>query len=196
MRINREISCTEVNGPGKRYALWVQGCSRKCTGCFNRETHERGGGKEKTIDEIVKMIPEDAEGITVSGGEPFEQAEELARLLKRVSMRNLHCMVYTGFRYEELAGMKDKDVEESLLYTDILIDGGYEREEAPKHAWAGSGNQRILMLEEGKIIKELEEAEAVPRNGELIIDKEGNITITGFIDSRIMAGKENREEEK
>ncbi len=187
MRIHRYLLSSAVNGPGKRFVLWVQGCSRNCAGCFNPETHDRDKGSVMTADEILNLVPlRETEGITVSGGEPFEQPEELAVLLKLAALRNLHRLVYTGFRYEELKAMKDRNIDECLALTDMLVDGEYAGTIPQNHSWAGSGNQRVLVLDEGKIVKEIEALEAVSRNGELIIDRDGNITATGFVDSRII----------
>jgi anaerobic ribonucleoside-triphosphate reductase activating protein len=186
MKIHRYLSCTTVNGPGKRFALWVQGCSRNCAGCFNPLTHDKNGGTEMSADDIIKLISSDIEGITISGGEPFEQPDELAKLLKLASMKKLHRLVYTGFCYEELLSLKTRGVDDCLLLTNMLIDGSYDASIAQTHPLSGSGNQRALVLDNGKIIKQIESPESISSHGEIIIDKNGNITATGFIDSRMI----------
>jgi anaerobic ribonucleoside-triphosphate reductase activating protein len=186
MKIHRYLSSTTVNGPGKRFAIWVQGCSRNCAGCFNSETQDKTGGEEMSVDEIMNLVPHGVDGITISGGEPFLQAKELAELLELVSKQNLHRLVYTGFTYEELIAMKNDSVDKCLLFTDMLIDGEYKEAFPQRHPLAGSGNQRVLILEQGKIVLEKEAEYGVSRNGEFIIDSDGNIAITGFMDSRVM----------
>jgi anaerobic ribonucleoside-triphosphate reductase activating protein len=140
-------------------------------------------GIEVSVDEIIKLIPQKISGITISGGEPFDQAEELEELLRHASKRKLHRLVYTGYRYEELAASKIASVNQSLALTDMLVDGAYDYRIQPTHSLSGSGNQRMLQLKEGNIIKEIEATESVFHNGELIIDRNGNITATGFFDS-------------
>jgi anaerobic ribonucleoside-triphosphate reductase activating protein len=184
MRIHRYLECTTVNGNGKRFALWVQGCDRNCEGCFNPHTHNKTGGWEASVDEIMKIVPLAVDGITISGGEPFLQAKELAELLERASKQNLHRLVYTGFTYEDLIAMKDEHVDKCLRFTDMLIDGEYKKDIPQRHVLAGSGNQKVLILEHGNVICEKEAEYDVARNGELVIDKDGNITATGFMDSR------------
>lgn len=184
MRIHHYLSCTEVNGPGKRFALWTQGCSRNCKGCFNPQTHDKGKGIELPVNEIMKMILPYVDGITVSGGEPFEQEYELAELLELASLRKIHRLVYTGYRYEDLKRMKSASVEKCLLFTNMLIDGRYDHHRKQKHPLAGSGNQRVLILESGKIFQKMD----IPREekfriSELTIDRSGNISATGFMNS-------------
>jgi anaerobic ribonucleoside-triphosphate reductase activating protein len=187
MRIHRYLSLTTVNGPGKRFTLWMQGCLRNCEGCFNPQTHNPDGGTEIPAEKIVTLIPKDIDGITISGGEPFDQAAELSKFLELVSIKKLHCLIYTGYRYEELKAMKSQQINRCLELTDILIDGEYKQRIPQKHFWAGSGNQRILILEHGAIVQELRAEEEIFYNEELIVDNDGNIIATGFVDSRLFA---------
>jgi anaerobic ribonucleoside-triphosphate reductase activating protein len=163
----------------------VQGCSRKCRGCFNPDTHDPSGGEELSVRQIIERIPfGEVSGVTVSGGEPFEQAEALANFLSEVGKRGLHRLVYTGFRYEELCGQKDENVKRSLALTDMLIDGAYEKDKPSQLPWTGSGNQRVLELREGEILKQRECGEEEQIDGEVMIDEAGGVTVTGIIDSR------------
>jgi len=176
---------SRVNGPGMRFVVWVQGCERRCSGCFNPDTHAEDGGYELSIHEIVKQIPlNEISGITISGGEPFEQAGELAILLEKTYKKKINRLVYTGFTYEELVAQKNKTIEKCLELIDILIDGAYNKEILPNLPWTGSGNQRILRLNRGKIAKicRKEDVESCKVScGEVIIDQKGGITVTGII---------------
>jgi anaerobic ribonucleoside-triphosphate reductase activating protein len=130
----------------------------------------------------MRRIPHDeVTGITISGGEPFEQVEELAYLLETIKETGLHRLVYTGFTYEELAGVGDTAVRKSLLLTDMLIDGAYQQGNAPTAPWTGSGNQRIILLNKGAI----EIYRGLERMGdiEITIDKTGAVEVTGILDS-------------
>jgi len=161
---------------------------RQCAGCFNPGSHDRRGGYELSVPEIIAQIPfEEASGITVSGGEPFEQPGELAALLEEAGKRGLNRLVYTGFTYEELIGHENRLVARCLPLIDMLIDGPYKKEEPPDMPWAGSGNQRILELCHGEIGKKYEKKDVKAAGGivgELIIDQSGRITATGLIDSK------------
>jgi anaerobic ribonucleoside-triphosphate reductase activating protein len=160
-------------------------------GCFNPATHDRNAGYEVSVLEIINQIPvAEVSGITISGGEPFEQPEELAALLEEAGRRGLNRLVYTGFTYEELIGHENRQIVKCLPLIDILIEGPYEKEMPPNMQWAGSGNQRILHLHSGNIDKKHEgregETTAGYAEGELIIDPIGSIIVTGIIDSKII----------
>jgi anaerobic ribonucleoside-triphosphate reductase activating protein len=191
MRIHHYLFSTTVNGPGKRFVLWVQGCSRKCAGCFNPETHNIEGGTEISVNDIMNLIPHDIHGITISGGEPFEQIDELLKLLKLTAQKELHTIIYTGFLYEELKSMNSESIDHCLKLTNMLIDGNFDQHIPQNHPLSGSGNQRIYILEDGNVIKELQVPEKENFcSGELTINNEGNIIATGFWDSSILEKEE------
>jgi anaerobic ribonucleoside-triphosphate reductase activating protein len=137
--------------------------------------------------EIIKQIPkEEVCGITVSGGEPFEQAEELAIFLEQAGQNQLNRLVYTGFTCEELAAKNDITINKCLSFIDILIDGHYTKDVPSVLPWTGSGNQRILQLKHGKIINVYEKSDfdGINENeGEIIIGFNGSIIATGIFNS-------------
>jgi anaerobic ribonucleoside-triphosphate reductase activating protein len=191
MLIHAILPCSRVNGPGERFAVWTHGCSRGCAGCFNQETHgkfpvrrkefSRAFFREFSVEEIIAEIPlGKVSGITVSGGEPFEQPEELLRLLTAARKLNLHTLVYSGFTYKELR----KTAREILNEIDILIDGPYIRNIPPASPWAGSGNQNILCLQSGEIVAEESAFPQKYPEAEIFIDAKGNITETGLFSVR------------
>lgn len=180
MRINSILEVSEANGPGKRGVVWVQGCDRHCAGCFNQETQNPNKGKDVSIEEIFSHFNTDIlEGITVSGGEPFDQPFDLEKLLKKAKLEGLNTLVYTGYYYEELAG---GNLAHILKLCDYIIDGPYIKDNPSKCRWAGSGNQRFLELENGKIKKDLTVDKEYCQTAEIIIDESGNVIITGFIE--------------
>ena len=78
----RGYGLSKVNGPGNRFVLWTQGCSKGCLECFNPETWSNNIFKElspKQIFELVKNF--EVDGVTISGGDPLEQEVELLELL-------------------------------------------------------------------------------------------------------------------
>jgi anaerobic ribonucleoside-triphosphate reductase activating protein len=179
--------------------VWVQGCYRRCPGCFNPGTHDPFGGYETAVPEIIKQIPlDEVGGITVSGGEPFEQAEELLVLLEETGKIGLHRLVYTGYTYEALQLRENCATGKCLAEIDILIDGAYEENLPSYMPWTGSGNQRVVQLDGGKIRKIYKKSEiesSVDADGEIIIDQGGSILTTGIIDSRVFTGRKSDEPE-
>ena len=139
------VQTTEVLGPGKRFAIWVQGCNKRCNGCIAPDAWDVDGGYEKDVAELADEIintPE-IEGITISGGEPFLQQEALCDLIKLVKeQKNLGIITYTGLLYDEIA--------ETTLASlcDIIIDGEYVEELNDNKSLRGSSNQRVIATSE------------------------------------------------
>lgn len=135
-----------VLGPGTRYVLWVQGCKQKCPGCVAENAQDMKAGIPIKIDALAyEILLSKSEGITISGGEPFLQAEELTELLRKINKkREMGVIVYTGYKYEDL--IKKHDATEFLSKIDILIDGPYIKELDDGKSLRGSSNQRILFL--------------------------------------------------
>jgi anaerobic ribonucleoside-triphosphate reductase activating protein len=155
VRVATIVDDTEAEGPGRRLALWVQGCTIRCAGCCNPEMFVADGGSEMALDEIVSRLTAAAgiEGISILGGEPFEQAAGVAELARVVRHRGLTVMVYTGYTIGELRerARETPAVTELLAEIDLLVDGRYDRDrpEPPPPAgrrWIGSTNQVMHFL--------------------------------------------------
>lgn len=134
-----------VDGPGIRMVVFTQGCNHNCEGCHNPESHSFYGGKLIDIEEILNMIKENPllDGITLSGGEPFEQALECSILAKKVKKLGLNVITYTGYTFEEILG--NENFKELLLQTDTLIDGKFDiKQKSLMLKFRGSKNQRII----------------------------------------------------
>ena len=148
MVIGRVLSPIHSLGPGNRVGLWTQGCSKHCPGCISPEL-QAPGGKDIREADLAGLLCQlarvnDCTGLTVSGGDPFEQAEALLRLLRLVRPRFQDILVYTGFTLGELTGGAER---ECLQYIDVLIDGPYIRElNHPDCVLRGSANQTIHFL--------------------------------------------------
>ncbi|XGV98259.1 MAG: 4Fe-4S single cluster domain-containing protein [Leptolyngbya sp. BL-A-14] len=122
------VDGSEVNGPGCRAVLWVQGCLRECPGCFNPDSWSFEMNQLVSIDALVQKILDHSEneGVTFSGGEPFWQAPALASLARKVKAAGLNVMSFTGFTLEQLqAEYAPAGAQELLEQLDILIDGPY-----------------------------------------------------------------------
>ncbi|MEN8446837.1 MAG: 4Fe-4S single cluster domain-containing protein [Cyanobacteria bacterium J06555_13] len=122
------IHRSEVNGPGRRAVVWLQGCLRECPNCFNPASWSFEENQILSVDELVKWVlnePEN-EGITFSGGEPFWQATALAAVACQLKAHGLNVMSFSGFTLEELQKESAPAGSQALLdQLDILIDGPY-----------------------------------------------------------------------
>lgn len=146
MRVAQIVEATEAEGPGVRFALWLQGCPLRCAGCCNPQMLPMAGGVEMSVDAVVDRIGA-VEGITLLGGEPFAQASEAAQLCAAVRERGLSVMIFTGFTREELRARQDDATERLLSACDLLVDGPYDRHQPDEHRrWIGSTNQRMHFL--------------------------------------------------
>lgn len=182
MRIYKIIKNTTVEGPGHRFCIWVQGCSRHCKGCFAKETWDFNSGVEYSVDELFKIIKteKDIEGVTFLGGEPFEQSQELSKLAVKIKKSGLSIVCFTGYKIEELQSKKDKNIKNLLAEIDLLIDGEFEKDNYDiSRPWVGSSNQRYIFLTNRYTQKEIMKYK---NKIELHINPDGQIEINGMGD--------------
>ena len=135
-------------GPPGRWLLWFHGCCRSCPGCIAADWNNADAEYELSFQTLTRLLDArpDAEGITISGGEPFGQSAFLADLTEHLHRHGLGIIVYTGFTLSELRAMKEPAVERVLAVTDTLIDGPYRAELDDGKAFRGSANQVIHHL--------------------------------------------------
>jgi anaerobic ribonucleoside-triphosphate reductase activating protein len=147
IRVGAMLSESYANGPGCRSVLWVQGCSRHCPGCWNPALLSHLYGIEMTVQEVFNKltISNNIEGVTLLGGEPFEQVAALVELSKKIKDNNLTLMAYSGWTIEELKE-KGGSFRQLLELCDILIDGQYIRALAAPLPWRGSTNQDVHFI--------------------------------------------------
>ena len=144
LNIGMRVERTEAEGPGWRYALWVQGCPMRCPGCCNPHLLEFRDAEWCTVDEEIDRIRhvDEIEGVTFLGGEPFSQAGALALLASKVRDRGLSVMVFSGYTLKELRKAEREDYAALLAQTDLLVDGQYNRRlHVTNRRWIGSSNQ-------------------------------------------------------
>lgn len=151
IRIAGMIADSIVDGPGIRLALFVQGCPHHCRGCHNPATHDPAGGTALSPAEIMERIKAAGgiDGVTFTGGEPFEQARPLALLAQEIMLLGLNLVLYSGYTFEELLQRSkgDPDILRLLEHGLLLIDGPYkEKRRDPALPYRGSANQRVLDL--------------------------------------------------
>lgn len=138
-----------VDGPGRRSVVQVAGCSIRCAGCYVPETHERTNGKLTSISDIVEEIDEisgEHDGVSILGGEPFDQPESLQILVEKLKAKDHHLVIYSGYTLEVLLARGQESVNRILSNTDLLIDGSFRRELASNAGeYRGSSNQRLIL---------------------------------------------------
>lgn len=142
------VEDTDAEGPGRRFAVWVKGCTIRCPGCCNPEMFERAGATPHEPEALARRAGRcGVEGVTVLGGEPFEQALAVARFAEEARARGLSVMVFSGYTLEALRARRDAGVDALLAATDLLVDGPYDaRAPEPRRRWIGSTNQRLHFL--------------------------------------------------
>ncbi|WP_020473748.1 4Fe-4S single cluster domain-containing protein [Zavarzinella formosa] len=154
LRIAQIVPATEAEGPGRRFALWFQGCPLRCPGCCNPEFLTFNGGELVEVSAVIEQIlrakrEENIEGISLLGGEPLAHAAGAAILAKTAWEHGLSVMVYSGYVLEAARELPDPAVAELLAHTDILVDGPYVREQPDTtRRWIGSTNQRVHLFTE------------------------------------------------
>ena len=134
-------------GPGRRVAMWVRGCGKRCAGCIAPELWLPGEPTPvaRVADELLPLVAQ-ADGLTISGGEPFDQAEALCALLEALrGVYDIETLIYTGYHYDELTA-REGAVARLLNIIDILIDGPFERDHPNTLQWRGSDNQCVRLL--------------------------------------------------
>ncbi len=183
MNISHLEEYSFIYGPGCRYIIWVQGCSIKCKGCWNKEMWSFKQKNDITIDQLLDKIlkeKEFVEGITILGGEPFDQYSELLQLLILLQKEDLSVIVYTGYEKEELIAQQ---YTAAFKHIDILISGRYDENFRTLQAGLiGSSNQKINFLSNKYNLSNLTATNEV----EISINPSGKINIYGYPDETII----------
>lgn len=187
LNVAARVPLTHAEGPGARYALWVQGCPLRCPGCCNPHMLEDVEAAlmptRHIIDEI--LATPDIEGVTFIGGEPFWQAGALARVARAVREAGLSVMVFTGMTLRAIEHKQREDWGALLAQIDLLVDGPYiKAQHVDDRRWVGSSNQVTHFLTPR--YAHLKQAWDVgPNTIELRLSK-GEVTINGFPEESIV----------
>ncbi len=138
----------KVLGPGDRIGLWLAGCKRACPGCANPELWPFRESTRISVEKLWMLLEKacpNPDGYTITGGEPFLQADELLKLVELMRSKTNDIIIYSGFTREEL---RESDNTRAILEKiAVLIDGPYI-EARPRAFLRGSDNQRIHILDE------------------------------------------------
>ena len=185
INIANYLENTEVEGPGKRFAIWVQGCLRRCPGCCNPQF----------LDFVPKTIMESSqvcslvgnakrdngiEGVTFLGGEPMLQAKGLSEVADYCHKIGLSVMVFTGYTLSELQNEQLPFVDELLKHSDLLVDGAFDQNNREgKRNWVGSTNQCFHFLTDFYKVG-IEYDERFSHGFELRFRADGTIQTNGF----------------
>lgn len=188
LRVGARVPVTRAEGPGARYALWVQGCSIRCPGCCNPHLFEARRGDLLPVTSLlaeVAAVGLEVEGVTLLGGEPFEQAAGLVPFALGVRGLGLSVLIFTGYTLDELRQRHDPDTYALLATTDLLVDGRYEASRPERERlWAGSTNQRFRYLTDRYTPAiERPRPEEPLRTIEVRIGPEGRLSANGWPDA-------------
>ena len=148
-----------ANGPGIRTTIFVTGCTHKCPNCFNEEYQDFNFGNpwtRKETDEVIEDLKlDEVKGLTVLGGEPFQNEVDLLQVLRDIKKEvQKEIWIFSGYTYEEI--LKDDNKKKLLEECDVLVDGRFV--EALKDLslrFRGSSNQRIIDIKKSLAAKEV-----------------------------------------
>ena len=150
-----------VDGPGIRVVIWGQGCIHHCPGCHNEHSQDPHGGDEITLEDVFKEIDQSflAQGITLSGGDPFFQPEAFKEIAKHAKAKEMSVWAFTGYTWEALLVLKENNlhIKELLENIDVIVDGPFILAQKELDlVFRGSANQRLI-----DVPKSLEKSRAV-----------------------------------
>lgn len=150
MLIDQILFPVESLGPGKRIAVWVVGCTHQCEGCSNPELWKATNQQPVSPSQLFTAISQIAvrfpvEGVTITGGEPMDQAEELLELVRMLKTITNDILVYTGYLHKQLL---QSEIHRAVLdEIAVLVDGPYVKALNCSLPMRGSSNQQILLFD-------------------------------------------------
>ena len=152
LQLNKAHWPVTVLGPGRRIGLWVQGCTIRCPGCVSQDTWPKDATKSMAIPDLVawcrKVAAGGFDGVTISGGEPFEQPSGLRALLealvawRRAEHLDFDLLCYSGLPLKAL----ERRHGELLALLDAIIPEPYVNDLPQGNVWRGSRNQPLVPL--------------------------------------------------
>lgn len=174
VRVHAREARSRANGPGVRAVIWFQGCSLGCAGCFNPGTHAPVGGERWSTDALLaEVAAARVDGLTLSGGEPMQQAPAALELLLGARRLGLSTLMFSGYTRAELATHALGPAV--LAHLDVLVDGRYVAGQRLGDTLRGSANQQLHVLTRRHTRAEVE---ATPTT-EIRIAPDGSMVLTG-----------------
>jgi anaerobic ribonucleoside-triphosphate reductase activating protein len=182
--VARFLPHTVAEGPGTRTAIWVQGCSIRCRGCFNPHMWSIRGGELWSTEELVaRVVAAGTEGLTLLGGEPFDQAPSLAVVAAGVRAAGFSVMTFTGFTVDQLHASEDEGregVAALLASTDLLVAGPFLADQIDTtRPWVGSRNQEFVALT-NRYADILDNLDKAHDRVEVNVEAFGRISVNGW----------------
>jgi anaerobic ribonucleoside-triphosphate reductase activating protein len=172
---------SEANGPGKRAVIWFQGCTLNCAGCYNSDTHPVIARPHR-VSELVSQLAAlpDIEGVTLSGGEPFQQLPGMLALLTAIKteLPHLSVVIFTGYSSNEWLQLlpQDDDFCTMMDAVDVVIAGRYNQLQRRAKGLRASANKQFQFLS----ARYTEADFARIPTAEIIIQPDGLVTLTGI----------------
>ncbi|MDE7376159.1 MAG: anaerobic ribonucleoside-triphosphate reductase activating protein [Muribaculaceae bacterium] len=137
------VDGTIVDGPGLRTSIYFAGCRHACEGCHNPQSWDFSAGRPMSIEEIMERVEEADSDVTLTGGDPLYQIDELIGLCRAIRQKGYGIWCYTGFTYEQI--LADPSLARILDYVDVVVDGPFVlalRDISLR--FKGSANQRLV----------------------------------------------------
>lgn len=189
LRVAHIEPATRAEGPGTRWAIWAQGCSIGCPGCCNPHTWDAGAGTTYSVPDLIdQMLVAPVEGVTLLGGEPFDQPDGLATLAEAAQRAGLGVMTFTGYRHEVLRRGSRPGWAALLAATDLLVDGPYLQDRRDTvRPWLGSSNQRFIHLSDRYRSLALDDRRD---QIEVRIRRDGAVAINGWPEDQLLSAIE------
>jgi anaerobic ribonucleoside-triphosphate reductase activating protein len=183
MRLGMVVPETRVEGPGSRFALWVQGCPLRCSGCFNPQFFEPDGGDDYSVAELIgqlenqKNLTPEVEGVTLLGGEPLAQAKATASFLEEVRGLGLSSVLFTGYTLKHVESNGSKEARQAVALSDVVVAGPFLRNRLDsERPWLGSTNQTYHFMTNRYSIDDFQGTDGL----ELSISKNGELKLNGW----------------
>ncbi len=185
LRIAHVAFTEEVNGPGRRFTVWAQGCSRRCEGCFNPDLVPFRGGRAVRPEDLAAEAWSEGRpgGLSLSGGEPFDQAAGLSAFVDAVRTRpggsGITVVAFTGYTVEQLAS--GSPGQRALLgRVDLVVDGPFLPGRAAALPLRGSGNQRLVARTAAGQDLAARARRSLPGAFQVVVAPDGAVILTGF----------------
>jgi len=174
-RIHAIEERSRANGPGARFVVWLQGCTLGCAGCFNPQTHAPDAGTEMAIADLAARMAQarGIEGLTLSGGEPLQQAEAAAALCDAARALGWSTLAFSGYAISEIRALPGGPAVLDRL--DVLVDGRYVAGQRLATGLRGSANQTVHLLTARYSLVDVESTPVA----EIRINKRGEAVLTG-----------------
>lgn len=178
MRVGRIYYPVNVLGYGKRIGIWLCGCDKRCKNCISPEFQNEDGGKVLFIEEILGIIREREgviDGVTISGGEPLKQAEELKVLIENLLLLGIEdILIYSGYTRQQIQDMHNSDMDYVLNNAACVILGEYKEEKNDGVGIRGSSNQEVVV---NKFFERYRDVESCIRKQQIVFSEKKTVII-------------------